>query len=147
MQELTIVECETEDTANRIVAEGVRKRRVRSHEMNRDSSRSHSILTFHCETPDSDSGASRYGKISFVDLAGSERLKMTKSTGDGHKESANINRSLMCLGKVIALLGDPKARLFIFVSLVSSPPAHVTVLVNIGRGSERRRTSRTGIPS
>lgn len=50
----------------------------------------------------------RYGKISFVDLAGSERLKESKSAGEMAKETANINKSLFTLGKVIKALSDKK---------------------------------------
>jgi hypothetical protein len=52
----------------------------------------------------------RYGKISFVDLAGSERLKESKSQGEMAKETANINKSLFTLGKVIKALSDRKAK-------------------------------------
>ena len=49
-------------------------RRVGSHEMNKDSSRSHSLMTVYleCESIDPDDGHSviKYGKIVFVDLAG-----------------------------------------------------------------------------
>lgn len=45
--------------------------------MNRDSSRSHSIMTIYIisETSQGTQTVKKYGKISFVDLAGSERLK------------------------------------------------------------------------
>lgn len=45
-----------------------------------------------------------YLQIVFVDLAGSERIKNTGSCGEALKETANINRSLFMLGKVIAAL-------------------------------------------
>lgn len=76
-----------------------------SHELNLESSRSHSIMTIYIDAvpsaPDEhDYGLPKYGKISFVDLAGSERLKETKSAGEMLKETANINKSLFTLGKV-----------------------------------------------
>lgn len=46
--------------------------------MNKDSSRSHSIMTIYIISEIQTQGtlsAKKYGKISFVDLAGSERLK------------------------------------------------------------------------
>lgn len=52
----------------------------------------------------------RYGKMSFVDLAGSERLKESKSQGEMVKETANINKSLFTLGKVIKALSDKKVK-------------------------------------
>ncbi len=54
----------------------MKNRKSGSHEMNKDSSRSHSILTLYIisEVKGSGSGTQttkKYGKISFVDLAGS----------------------------------------------------------------------------
>ena len=47
-------------------------RRTGSHELNMESSRSHSIMTVHCnavgEDDDSGAGLATMGKISFVDL-------------------------------------------------------------------------------
>ena len=79
-----------------------------SHELNKDSSRSHSIMTVSIETHATRDGVtmSKFGKVSFIDLAGSERLKSSKSDGVMAKETANINRSLFMLGKVIAMLSD-----------------------------------------
>ena len=81
--------------------------------MNKDSSRSHSILTLYIisETKtNSSKSAKKYGKISFVDLAGSERLKESKSQGEMIKETGNINKSLFTLGKVIKGLTDKKSK-------------------------------------
>lgn len=82
--------------------------------MNKDSSRSHSILTVYVigehSHLNSHSKVKRYGKISFVDLAGSERLKESKSAGEMIKETGNINKSLFTLGKVIAGLTDNKSK-------------------------------------
>jgi len=59
--------------------EGIKNRHSGSHELNKDSSRSHSILTVYLisETENivDNHIFKKYGKISFVDLAGSERLK------------------------------------------------------------------------
>lgn len=78
--------------------------------MNKDSSRSHSILTVYVisEVVSDNNVLKRYGKISFVDLAGSERLKESQSKGDMVKETGNINKSLFTLGKVISMLTDKK---------------------------------------
>ncbi len=45
--------------------------------MNKDSSRSHSIMTMYIisELKQGNQNVKKYGKMSFVDLAGSERLK------------------------------------------------------------------------
>ena len=76
---------------------------VGSHDLNKDSSRSHCIMTLHVDSITEIEGGSpivRYGKMLFVDLAGSERLKKSRSSGDMLKETGNINRSLFTLGKV-----------------------------------------------
>ena len=83
-----------------------------SHELNKDSSRSHSILTVYLisEIKNMSDGHvfKKYGKVSFVDLAGSERLKESKSEGTMVKETGNINKSLFTLGKVISMLAAPE---------------------------------------
>lgn len=105
---LRTVECATLEDAMAVVSTGTRNRHVGSHELNKDSSRSHSIMTVHVESHVEQGGVivSKFGKVSFIDLAGSERLKASKSDGTMAKETANINRSLFMLGKVIAMLSD-----------------------------------------
>ena len=122
VQGLTVVNCESAADLHAVAAEGHRFRSVASHNLNEDSSRSHSILTIYVEcrfeeVPDEEGGGQgagggpvqwvRYGKISFIDLAGSENLKTSGITGGEHlKETANINKSLFALGSVISTLGD-----------------------------------------
>jgi hypothetical protein len=94
-----------------VVARGLRHRRVGSHNLNLESSRSHAILTLHVDAAparpgDRDFGTTRMGKLVFVDLAGSERLRDSKSAGDALRETASINRSLFMLGKVISALAS-----------------------------------------
>jgi Kinesin motor domain len=88
----------------------MKNRKSGSHELNKDSSRSHSILTVYLisETVSKEDGHifKKYGKISFVDLAGSERLKESKSQGEMIKETGQINKSLFTLGKVISMLSS-----------------------------------------
>jgi len=105
---LKTVECARLEDALAVVSAGTRNRHVGSHELNKDSSRSHSIMTVHVESHVERDGVtvSKFGKVSFIDLAGSERLKASKSDGTMAKETANINRSLFMLGKVIAMLSD-----------------------------------------
>jgi len=90
----------------------MKHRKMGSHELNLESSRSHSIMTVYIDAvttspEDHDYGIPKFGKVSFVDLAGSERLKDTKSTGEMLKETANINKSLFTLGKVRLAKGNP----------------------------------------
>ena len=112
VQDLFVVECEVLQDVMAVVSEGHRNRRIGSHQLNKDSSRSHSILTVHLEseTIDPDDGHTlvKFGKIVFVDLAGSERLKDTKSEGLTLTETAAINKSLFTLSKVISALSDSK---------------------------------------
>ena len=76
-----VVECSTVDDMLAVLHEGNKNRKLGSHDLNPESSRSHSILTAYLisEVKNGDETMKRYGKISFVDLAGSERLKETKS--------------------------------------------------------------------
>ncbi len=86
-------------------------RRVAEHQLNRDSSRSHCLLTVHIDSVQMVEGHEQHckGKITFVDLAGSERLKDSQSAGSTLKETGSINRSLFTLGKVISSLCDKKS--------------------------------------
>ncbi|OMJ88546.1 hypothetical protein SteCoe_9499 [Stentor coeruleus] len=113
VEELMVVDCLSIDDMIAVLNEGMRNRKSGSHELNADSSRSHSILmTYFISEITSEEGHSikRYGKSYFIDLAGSERLKETQSSGGMLVETKNINRSLFVLGKVISSLGDKKNR-------------------------------------
>eukprot|EP01059_Diplonema_ambulator_P034952 TRINITY_DN8085_c1_g2_i1.p1 TRINITY_DN8085_c1_g2~~TRINITY_DN8085_c1_g2_i1.p1 ORF type:complete len:1419 (+),score=540.66 TRINITY_DN8085_c1_g2_i1:66-4322(+) len=94
---------------NQLMDEGNKTRTVASTQMNATSSRSHAIftITFTQHTNlKAGKGSEKASKINLVDLAGSERADKTGATGATLKEGANINRSLVCLGKVIAALAD-----------------------------------------
>ena len=104
-QGLLELECLSLDDVMEVVREGSRNRRRAAHDLNQDSSRSHSILTLHVQT--GDGGARRLGKACFVDLAGSERLKQSRSLNVA--EVASINRSLFVLAKVMSALADEAA--------------------------------------
>jgi hypothetical protein len=130
VEDLYIFECTNVEDMLFMLSEGMRHRAVGSHNLNKDSSRSHSMLTFYLESEEESDGEPyvKFGKISFVDLAGSERLKETQGSdatmggaqdfqatfrsrarmkGDEMlKETGNINKSLFTLGKVISALGD-----------------------------------------
>ena len=113
VEELMVVECTSPDDLIAVLHEGMKNRKSGSHELNKDSSRSHSILTIYLisETVADDGHIfKKYGKMSFVDLAGSERLKETKSKGEMLKETGNINKSLFTLGKVISSLTEKKSK-------------------------------------
>jgi len=107
---LLVIECKKPEDIVEIILQGTKNRKKGSHDLNKDSSRSHSILTVYLISEFESGGESykKYGKISFVDLAGSERLKETHSKGGMIKETGNINKSLFVLGKVISSLTDKK---------------------------------------
>eukprot|EP00899_Mesostigma_viride_P015158 jgi/Mesvir1/23643/Mv18314-RA.4 len=114
VQDLLTVDCDSIEDVFSVMSEGARNRKVGSHELNQDSSRSHSIMTVHVEStwPPTEPGGrptTKFGKVSFVDLAGSERLKSSRSSGEMQKETTNINKSLFTLGKVISALGELKS--------------------------------------
>jgi hypothetical protein len=91
VEDLMVVECTSQMDLTAVLHEGMKNRKSGSHELNKDSSRSHSILTVYLisETASKEDGHifKKYGKISFVDLAGSERLKESKSQGEMIKET------------------------------------------------------------
>lgn len=107
---------------------GATLRKTTNTHANEKSSRSHSIFTLHV-TVSSELGISRVSKINLVDLAGSERIhpehadpassfveekeekeeaKRVKTAGGKERaqETGSINRSLLCLGRVINVLAD-----------------------------------------
>ena len=111
VENLLIVDCTNLNDLLAVLREGLRLRRSGSHELNKDSSRSHTILTLYIikEFTGDDGNIFRtFGKMCFVDLAGSERLKESKSQGEMIKETGNINKSLFTLGKVISCLSSKK---------------------------------------
>lgn len=108
VQNITNTTCDNVEALLGVTAESHRNRRVGSHQLNSDSSRSHSILTLEIASNINIGGQNvkKSGRISFVDLAGSENLKQSGSEGKAAKETASINRSLFALGSVIKALGD-----------------------------------------
>lgn len=98
-----------------IMHRGESKRTFGETQMNRKSSRSHTVFRMVVEsrnTADEDGKASstsdavRVSVLTLVDLAGSERQAKTGADGDRLKEGSHINKSLLCLGTVIAKLSE-----------------------------------------
>ncbi|XP_010917897.1 kinesin-like protein KIN-12G [Elaeis guineensis] len=83
--------------------QGAANRKVAATNMNRASSRSHSVFTCVIESKWESQGVThhRYARLNLVDLAGSERQKSSGAEGDRLKEATNINKSLSTLGLVI----------------------------------------------
>eukprot|EP00741_Cyanophora_paradoxa_P005961 tig00000955_g5779.t1 len=107
---VNFTECPTVKEAMMAVKKGLQARRVASHELNKDSNRSHCMLTVHVDRQAFDDGRPivTHGKIAFVDLAGSERLKDSKA--ENGLETGSINKSLFTLGKVISTLASNERR-------------------------------------
>ncbi|XP_062212428.1 kinesin-like protein KIN-12G [Phragmites australis] len=86
--------------------EGAANRKVASTNMNRASSRSHSVFTCLIESKWESQGINhhRFSRLNLVDLAGSERQKSSGAEGERLKEATNINKSLSTLGLVITNL-------------------------------------------
>ena len=90
---------------------GTDNRTIGSTNMNATSSRAHTVtkIQFVQKYFDVKTGAPEKKFDSFInliDLAGSERAGSTGAEGARLAEGANINKSLMILGKVIKALAD-----------------------------------------
>ncbi|KAI9073345.1 hypothetical protein K1719_044686 [Acacia pycnantha] len=83
--------------------QGSASRKVAATNMNRASSRSHSVFTCIIESKWESQGVThhRFARLNLVDLAGSERQKSSGAEGERLKEATNINKSLSTLGLVI----------------------------------------------
>lgn len=88
--------------------EGNKNRSIGSTEMNKTSSRAHTIITLSFKQFEIIDGntTERFSNINLVDLAGSERQKKTKATKERLKEGCMINLSLTVLGQVINVLAE-----------------------------------------
>ncbi|KAJ9561218.1 hypothetical protein OSB04_006378 [Centaurea solstitialis] len=108
VENLTEFEVHTVGDILKLLSQGSANRRVAATNMNRESSRSHSVFTCVIESrweKDSTSNL-RYARLNLVDLAGSERQKSSGAEGERLKEAASINKSLSTLGHVIMVLVD-----------------------------------------
>uniref|UniRef100_A0A3B3ZIZ3 Kinesin-like protein n=1 Tax=Periophthalmus magnuspinnatus TaxID=409849 RepID=A0A3B3ZIZ3_9GOBI len=94
--------------ANKILQYGNKNRSAAATKMNQCSSRSHSIFTMKLLKIDNDA-VKGISEFSLCDLAGSERCNKTKTFGERLKEAANINNSLLILGKCIMALRNNQA--------------------------------------
>ncbi|KAI8097850.1 kinesin-domain-containing protein, partial [Gilbertella persicaria] len=92
-----------------IMKRGVKKRMTAATNCNEKSSRSHCIFTITVNQPFRKSTGEEViltGKLNLVDLAGSENSRTSGSEHIRAREAANINRSLLTLGRVINCLVD-----------------------------------------
>ena len=110
---------------------GDKQRAIASTNMNKYSSRSHTIFTVTTEMiigSNPKTSSLRVGKFHLVDLAGSERQSKAGTSGDRLKEAAKINLSLTSLSLVIASLTDSKATHIPYRSL-HNHNQHLTLLL------------------
>ncbi|KAL3621187.1 hypothetical protein CASFOL_036099 [Castilleja foliolosa] len=108
VENLSEVEVHTVGDILQLLTQGASNRKVAATNMNRESSRSHSVFTCVIESRwEKDTVTNfRFARLNLVDLAGSERQKTSGAEGERLKEAANINKSLSTLGHVIMVLVD-----------------------------------------
>ncbi|XP_021651658.2 kinesin-like protein KIN-12D [Hevea brasiliensis] len=108
VENLSEFEVRTVSDILKLLTQGSVNRKVAATNMNRQSSRSHSVFTCVIESRwEKDSTTNlRFARLNLVDLAGSERQKSSGAEGERLKEAANINKSLSTLGHVIMILVD-----------------------------------------
>ncbi|XP_014743290.1 PREDICTED: kinesin-like protein KIF23 [Sturnus vulgaris] len=92
-----------------------KKRRIANTQLNRESSRSHSVFIIKLAQAPLDADGDNVlqekeqitlSQLSLVDLAGSERTNRTKAEGNRLREAGNINQSLMTLRTCIEVLRE-----------------------------------------
>ena len=98
----TVIEVNSARELLQTIERGQLRRHTSETQMNRESSRSHLIMSIIIEATNLQTQSVTRGKLSFVDLAGSERLKRTAAQGDRMKEGISINSGLLALGNVIS---------------------------------------------
>ncbi len=108
---VTVVEVTSASQLMTNIQAGLQRRHTSSTNMNRESSRSHLIITVQIESTNLQTQSVTRGKLSFVDLAGSERVKKSGSAGEQLKEAQAINKSLSALGDVISALASEQAHI------------------------------------
>lgn len=94
---LSEVEISNFEQVKQLMVLGNNNRAVGAHDMNKHSSRSHSIVTVTCRGKNIVDNESSNGKLHLIDLAGSERVSKTDAQGDRLKEAQNINRSFFII--------------------------------------------------
>lgn len=104
LRNLSVHQCNSEQTALELLMMGNYIRRISSTPMNHQSSRSHCIFTVSIEIKDMLDNAVRSSKLHLVDLAGSERTHKSEPDGAIKNEAKYINRSLSYLEQVIVAL-------------------------------------------
>uniref|UniRef100_A0A8C3P1H9 Kinesin-like protein n=1 Tax=Cyanoderma ruficeps TaxID=181631 RepID=A0A8C3P1H9_9PASS len=111
----TEVEVKSTEEAFEVFWKGQKKRRIANTQLNRESSRSHSVFIIKLAQAPLDADGDNVlqekeqitlSQLSLVDLAGSERTNRTKAEGNRLREAGNINQSLMTLRTCIEVLRE-----------------------------------------
>jgi len=105
----TSVPIDTVEQVVALMAAGSRNRSIGGTASNERSSRSHSIVTVKVLGENRSAGVKSVAKLNLIDLAGSERAIKSEAVGERLKEASHINRSLSCLGDVMAALASKAA--------------------------------------
>ncbi len=142
VEELSVHQVVAAGEAERVLERAVANRTVRSTEANRESSRSHCVVTISVRSwpADGSSGPATEGKLHLVDLAGSERIgskpDMSKAQGD---ELKNINLSLTTLRRCLEALRTKRPHVPFRESLLTfllkqsfSGDGKVVMICNVG---------------
>ncbi|CAD8104399.1 unnamed protein product [Paramecium sonneborni] len=107
VENLFVYQCKSAEEVIQLFKLGSKNRITASHKLNLQSSRSHTIFEIKIESTDlKNPDYFITSKLELVDLAGSERISITGTEGRQAKESIEINKSLMTLRQVIAILSD-----------------------------------------
>ncbi|XP_078539124.1 kinesin-like protein KIF23 isoform X5 [Lissotriton helveticus] len=111
----TEVEVKSTEEAFEVFWKGQKKRRIANTQLNRESSRSHSVFNIKLAQAPLDADGDNVmqereqvttSQLSLVDLAGSERTNRTKAEGNRLREAGNINQSLMTLRTCLEVLRE-----------------------------------------
>ncbi|XP_042265733.1 kinesin-like protein KIF23 isoform X4 [Thunnus maccoyii] len=111
----TEVEVKSTEEAFEVFWKGQKKRRIANTQLNRESSRSHSVFTVKLVQAPLDADGDHIlqdknqvnvSQLCLVDLAGSERTSRTRAEGSRLREAGNINQSLMTLRTCMEVLRE-----------------------------------------
>ncbi|XP_062403571.1 kinesin-like protein KIF23 isoform X3 [Sardina pilchardus] len=111
----TEVEVKSTDEAFDVFWKGQKKRRIANTQLNRESSRSHSVFIIKLAQAPLDADGDNVlqdknqvtvSQLCLVDLAGSERTSRTRAEGSRLREAGNINQSLMTLRTCMEVLRE-----------------------------------------
>ncbi|XP_048887509.1 kinesin-like protein KIF23 isoform X4 [Brienomyrus brachyistius] len=111
----TEVEVKSTEEAFEVFWRGQKRRRIANTQLNRESSRSHSVFSIKLAQAPLDADGDNVlqdknqvtvSQLCLVDLAGSERTSRTRAEGNRLREAGNINQSLMTLRTCIEVLRE-----------------------------------------